>query len=1174
MSRQAVLGELPVNDNSDPTGKGRRLNFSCATSDEVAAHLKLEDALGGEPIRIPLTRKMTPVRNENIPEEWATILTPARFCRKLNIDVQPHHPRDAKPKKFTRLNNDNWLYIYVNGCLWRELQIERHRSATYYKDVNLEHYEEHENQDNRIASGQRVNRVVLPIKLENKEVTVEVAYSDIQWSWARVQSLGGIAPEGVKRKVWFPDEHPVNPKGKDLRNDRMQTLPLLKGYANAFSQTVGDVIPIEECNLYEFRLDDGKKFPFIALNNYIQDALDLAQSHQQSWLDMENYIAEISNPNNVDKHPLSPWFDSAVLANQYFFVEHPDVLAENLPNTVNQPVACTTDETKAKERKKLEKAKKQREKWKSKLSLEDIQSALGTKERSNLRGEIITRKNYLANFLDESNPNLKYFIAALDDFITRPPVDENKPDDPFDAACVYELSDAICARLGDYIYSLDLAYETTPPDAKMEASLKENDSGRRLLRKIANVKSQHPLAVRLFPQVASSDNSMEVTHIVDDDPKFQNGRYANATRRSVHLISSFTQHFYSVATELIDDTTKKGVIGLINESGAGFKIEEMEVKLGDIINGKLSDPELEAKGYFILSAEVISTDKKLNRKEAAKYDSGGVAVNDKAYAPINIKDKNGKLIASTSMEAHKNGSSLSSRQWRFKRHNTDYLETKLKISIAKKLKGAKSLSRWAVDKKVWSGGILPLVGFVELYNVYTAFSVLNKSKSTLDENLARHQLLSAMVDLASISANIYEFRENIIHNKTKPNLNPVELELKNAKLIRLGIVVKGIGAGAGIYSAFVNHHEIINDINQGDDAAIAKNVMQAGFVFVTFAEVVGIGSYIGGSATLVAMGAMSGPLLIIGLAILVIGAILLTWVFTEDTPLEEWLAAGPFTKQPLPKRSNGSAPEHQYHVLKEGTTEIRIDMNDIVMDVVELGGRQAVYKDSRGVIYKTENDQDRVVGVIGGKLNRNDFPKHSPRFARFDPKTDEINSKFHLWKLFPGSAARALHSALMTPTAHIKIEPKSGAKRIPMSSPSAYDVTVEMFIPNYIDNVTKVFVKIRSRGNYSTKKGDWIWNQVLKDISITTGEGSGPRHVIYNAISDAANVKAEIYVDLYGDGRIMLPSVENSWTEQMEMLRQQNPNKILVNYDNTQNGLQPMVIEARYDTSQDISPVL
>lgn len=1115
MSRQAVLGELPVNDNSDPTSKARRLNFSCETPDKVAAHLKLEDALGGVPIRIPLTQKMTPVRNESIPEEWATILTPARFCRKLNIDVQPHHPNDAKPKKFTRLNNDNWIYIYVNGCLWRELQIERHRSATYYKDVNLENYEEHKNQDRRIASGQRVNRVVLPIKLENKEVTVEVAYSDIQWSWARVQSMGGIAPQGVKRKDWFPDEHPVNSKGKALRNDRMQTLPLLKGYANAFSQTVGDVMPIEECNLYEFRLDDGKKFPFIALNNYLEDAKDLAFSYQQSWRDLEGYIAELSDPKNVKIHEYAPWFQSAVLTNQYFFAEHPDIESENVEQNTGKP---------SDKKKEWKKAKQQRDEWKSKLSLPDIQKALGTEKRKEIRDNIKKTKIKLVDFLAKDSPYIKELTSTIDDYCTLPnEIECTKNQEHAHSGMRYKLGDELFSRLGDHEITIDYHLETKPITQSEYYAQRGNDEGYKFLGEIAI--GGHPFSARFIPPKFSEIAKVTTQNLNDDDPLITVTKLARIGRRSAHFVSSFIGHFESVAVSKKFASAQENLALLYSKTGLGINnLERINVTLEEYLTGELKGEN--AKNYEILRVEVREADKIIKGRIEKVLAEEEVNKAVKLAGDLEVFDPKGGLVGSTNLDAFHNGKGFSRKYIRRKGKKTNWHRYKLSIWVNRKVQGVEGFAKGLVDNGVWAKGILPAVAIFEAWNLQTYFNKWNKSEKLFNKELV--DLSSAIVDMAAVIAVIHEHRLRYSHHQglqitgRKKDL-PIALN-KAMKYART------LGAAASAYSMVLSLVNMIQNTYEGDDAAIAHGVMALGFSIALASEVIaGLAAFkiisLTGSATLVFA---AGPLAWIALAIILVGAALLIWVFTEDTELEQWLANNPFSIQSAKQfQSQGyGAYQGNGYYQAHNARFLMSDQGTLIHISPLLGNR--VRQDAEGNVYATENGVERQIAKMREPIDPDKLADRSQRFAGVSDD-DTITDKFGLWRIHPEACYDAIIDAIYRPTASMKIF-DHGKEYAP-----DYEVDLVIHIPNYIENKTRVRVVLEQRKTVFDK-----YKKIFKTFRLVTPEGSGPRtvHIKHKLDKSMSSVKAEVYLDLYGNGVVTLPLGKQTWTEEQEAGRQ------------------------------------
>jgi len=491
------MPSIPLGSNEHSHAKGRSLVVGFKKAGRKVARLSFADMKGGPRIRIPITQNLQTVPAEEVTDEWPTNITAVHFCRKLNIAPQPHHPTQGE--QLIKLNN-GWIYIFVNGILWREVQVIRSQSVRF-ADVALDREAALEQpRDYRPATGQTGNSVTIPVTIENQEVTVEIGFSQVQWSWARIESMGEVSPEGVPRDKWFPDEHPLNEKGKKLREQRLQLIPIKQGADNLFKDTIGDLGPADHCNVFKFDVLSAKQLPYFALNDFIGDAQDLAFSHQQAWRDMENYISEISNPHNVKHHPFAPWFDSAILANQYFFVEHPTITAEN----VSKQPPKTKDE-----KKQLKKAQQERQKWQAKLSLTDIQKALGTEHRKELRKNIRKTKDTLAAFLDKDAAHIQQFVAAFDDYCSRPAITRSRIKDveDIDVGIVYAVCDQLLARLGDHEYSIDRTLETTPPSAAEILTLQKQDKGGLLLAQLVTPESNHPLYTRLFTPGTARRNS-------------------------------------------------------------------------------------------------------------------------------------------------------------------------------------------------------------------------------------------------------------------------------------------------------------------------------------------------------------------------------------------------------------------------------------------------------------------------------------------------------------------------------------------------------------------------------------------------------------------------------------------------------------------------------------------
>lgn len=148
------------------------------------------------------------------------------------------------PMVYTTPNHDKfeaipvrkgWIYLFKNEYLWRELEVVE---RSYLKDINLN---EHQGMDERRAYGERDKRVVVPHMVDSKKQKIEICYSEVQWSWDYINTMGGMDPVDPRLK---PDTK--NPTGKQKNNaaarrkNRMQELNNLGDYIHGFSASPND----------------------------------------------------------------------------------------------------------------------------------------------------------------------------------------------------------------------------------------------------------------------------------------------------------------------------------------------------------------------------------------------------------------------------------------------------------------------------------------------------------------------------------------------------------------------------------------------------------------------------------------------------------------------------------------------------------------------------------------------------------------------------------------------------------------------------------------------------------------------------------------------------------------------------------------------------------------------
>lgn len=138
---------------------------------------------------------------------------------------------------------DGFLYVYVNGYLWRELKITHHTEGNFttFSDVNLAFQKgEHSWKpkiDEREATGEALKSVLVPHKLDGQTCDVQMAYSETQWSWRQIQLFGGMNPNDPRLNYGQPVKtHIVDQaKSAQYRAKRMTTLDELSSYQQGYS---------------------------------------------------------------------------------------------------------------------------------------------------------------------------------------------------------------------------------------------------------------------------------------------------------------------------------------------------------------------------------------------------------------------------------------------------------------------------------------------------------------------------------------------------------------------------------------------------------------------------------------------------------------------------------------------------------------------------------------------------------------------------------------------------------------------------------------------------------------------------------------------------------------------------------------------------------------------------
>ncbi|MBA3979846.1 MAG: hypothetical protein C0462_04505, partial [Alcanivorax sp.] len=121
---------------------------------------------------------------------------------EVNPDLKVMHVRPVRfasldPLRLSDLRN-GWLYIFVNGHLWREVHVT---DGNLFHDINLAR-EQGKDARPHLGIVPEARYLTLPTRLNGEAPVLEIAYSEVQWSWHTVCRMGGLAPDDIR---YLPD---------------------------------------------------------------------------------------------------------------------------------------------------------------------------------------------------------------------------------------------------------------------------------------------------------------------------------------------------------------------------------------------------------------------------------------------------------------------------------------------------------------------------------------------------------------------------------------------------------------------------------------------------------------------------------------------------------------------------------------------------------------------------------------------------------------------------------------------------------------------------------------------------------------------------------------------------------------------------------------------------------
>ncbi|WP_426140374.1 hypothetical protein [Pseudomonas sp. DWP3-1-2] len=177
----------------------------------------------GKPILLPLPEaRITP---RQLDQQWNQIVPVLPFVALPGVNSAYDHGTPV-------LCRAGFIYVFVNGRLWRELEVRISNERTTYHDIELEKFREGEGygDDARLATGGALDDIWLPSNWNDRPVDTQLCFSEVQLSGARLQRLESDAALR-RQRCQSPDLRVSKQRSKTVFADRPDGVAMLEAFS-------------------------------------------------------------------------------------------------------------------------------------------------------------------------------------------------------------------------------------------------------------------------------------------------------------------------------------------------------------------------------------------------------------------------------------------------------------------------------------------------------------------------------------------------------------------------------------------------------------------------------------------------------------------------------------------------------------------------------------------------------------------------------------------------------------------------------------------------------------------------------------------------------------------------------------------------------------------------------
>ncbi|MCH8530899.1 MAG: DUF4150 domain-containing protein [Saccharospirillum sp.] len=354
---------------------------------------------------------------------------------------------DADEESLDNLR-EGWLYVYVDGHLWRELEV----TDSGYRDVDLHTWHGTDGPDNqaRPATGAVMDHLTVPNRLEDAPVEVQIAFSEVQWSWERISEFGGLKEDDPRLFHKVEEDETLTDIARYYPGATVEQLAELNDLEDPDQIQVDQLLKIRDLltppedadERRQKRMGEPVDFDEAAKSDYewvVSDPIGVADTLANALcgllINQQNILSSLqgehlidsaeNNPPNGPLLPMKEWYSElkkGVVSPTVPPLRKPDEHWRNharhttemasliYPSLFDQPhLETLSDDV----RKSLEDAA-------DKISQTDVETWLQVEERKAIRDAIRASRDALVQAFQEASPTTKGLRLAFEDYAIAP----------------------------------------------------------------------------------------------------------------------------------------------------------------------------------------------------------------------------------------------------------------------------------------------------------------------------------------------------------------------------------------------------------------------------------------------------------------------------------------------------------------------------------------------------------------------------------------------------------------------------------------------------------------------------------------------------------------------------------------------------------------------------------